>query len=129
MNLKLVLVISLISLAGCFPSLPERDCGVIQNTRVFGRVVDERENPLAGATIFIESQNQNACNESQPIADILLTSDSEGRFDRTIPLIYEDDVIRIEVSALNFRTRSYDERTYTCFADELSITLSGADDS
>jgi hypothetical protein len=123
MQFMIELLTVMLLTTGCFPGFPERDCGAIRNVNVAGIVTNEKSNPLAGATIYIGSQQQNACSGSQPIPEVILVSDAEGRFSTIIPIIYADDVVRIEVSARAFRTRSYDERTYTFFEKELSVVL------
>lgn len=110
--------------SGCGFVLPEPDCGGLLNVKIVGVVTDESSNPIPGATIHLESQKTNACTGSTPIPDITLVTDELGSFSHTIPLIFADDVIRIEVSAEGFQTHSYDERTYTFFDQELAIVLS-----
>ena len=124
MNIRFGFVLLIgILLAGCFPGFPEPDCGGIQNVIVRGIVTDTNLNPIEDAVIFVESQNQNACTGSEPMPDFILVSDDSGIFNGLIPLIYIDDVIRIEVSAEGFGTRSYDDRTYTYFDQQLEIVL------
>jgi hypothetical protein len=123
MRIKLELLILILFLTGCFPGFPEPDCGALQNIAVAGLITDENSNPVAGATILVQSEKKNACKGSQPIADLTLASDGEGRFSAIIPTIWVDDVIRIEVNATDFKTRLYSERTYTFFDQAISIVL------
>lgn len=82
-----------------------RDCHYRANVPVRGKVRDGfTKQPIVGAEILVRSTNSSSkCPYYRPMPDLKLTTDNQGQFNGVIPLMHEDDIAELIVSAPNYK--------------------------
>lgn len=117
------IIIATFGICPSFGAMPVPDCGIATNVEVTGTVSDLNQNSIPGAEIVIRSEQRTGCPNTQPIDDLLLTTDQNGKFSGIISYVAEDDILEMTVSADGYVSEHFNSITYVRFDEPLEIIL------